>query len=266
MKLCFRLSRFVQGAIFSAVALAALGACQCVALAGGVAITTPTGLHSGDQFRIIYVTPGTIQATSGDINTYNSFVNQADQTGGVTYNGVAVHFSAVVSTDSVNAKVNIGLTTSNVFMLNSNGTSTEVAASADSNGLWSGNPLLADPVNDLSGTSYTGSVWTGTSGIGTEYSSYVTPDGASLPITATWGLGNTTSYVLNGNSVSNTAEVGQLGGAGYTWISTSNLASNSAAYQIYGISDVLTVVPEPSSFMISGLGLLMVGFARRKRD
>ena len=35
----------------------------------------PSGLSPGNQYRLVFVTDGTIQATSTDINTYNTFVD-----------------------------------------------------------------------------------------------------------------------------------------------------------------------------------------------
>ena len=40
-------------------------------------ITMPSGLSHGDQYRIVFVTSTTIQATSSDISTYNAHVTAA---------------------------------------------------------------------------------------------------------------------------------------------------------------------------------------------
>lgn len=34
----------------------------------------PSGLSPGNQYRLVFVTDGTIQATSTDINTYNNYL------------------------------------------------------------------------------------------------------------------------------------------------------------------------------------------------
>ena len=253
-----RFSRFVQAAFFSAAAVVIHGASQGIALAGEIG--TQTTLHGGDQFRIIFVTPDKITGSSPTISDYNTFVNT--EAAGATYNGVTVHWSAVVSTTTVNAKDNIGLTTSGVYLSNGN----EVATSADTNagGLWAGGSLINQPITDLSNNSYDGStVWTGTSGVGTTFSSV---NGGN---TYNWGLGNSQSPIIIGvTDYGNNSGVGLLSssGTGYNWISNQgNVALNSNSYQIYGISDVLTVVPEPSTFLISGLGILMIGLAQRNR-
>ncbi len=256
-----RFNRFAHMAFFLAIAMLTYGSFQDVALAGGVVIQTPVGLQGSDQFRIIFVTPGTIQATSSDINTYNNFVNS--QAAGATYNGVAVHWSAIVSTDTTNARDNIGLTSSGIYM--ANGTEVASSAKAAPGGLWWGNPLMADPVQDLTGNTYSGNIWTGTCGIGVEYVTTAQPDGTNTKVLVSWGAGNTTNVTVNGTNYSNQVEVGNIGGGGYSWVSTGNVTLNTTPLHIYAISDVLTVVPEPSSFLISGLGICMVGLAQKFR-
>jgi hypothetical protein len=256
-----RSSHFIQTALFYAVIIVISDLFQGLAIAGGVAIKEPTALHGGDQFRIIFVTPGTIQGTSSDIATYNAFANS--QAAGATYNGVVIHWSAIVSTDAKNARDNIGLTNSPVFM--ADGTQVATSANTIAGGLWWGDPLLAVPVQDLSGNTYSGTAWTGTCGIGTEFSSMPVSDLTNTHVLATWGTGNSTNITVRGVNYVNQAEVGQIGGGGYTWVSTGKVTLNTNAYQIYAISDVLTVVPEPSSFVVSGLGIFMIGFAQKFR-
>ena len=256
-----RFNPFARAAFFAAVLAVTHGIYQGFAFAGGVVIQTPTTLQGGDKFRIIFVTPGTIQATSSDIKTYNDFVNV--QAAGATYEGATVHWSAIVSTDAVKARDNIGLTNSGVYM--ADGTQVATAANTVPGGLWWGDPLLADPVQDLTGNTYSGSVWTGTCGIGTEFATLALPYGADTKIIAQWGLGNSTNFTRGGVTFANQVEVGNIGGGGYTWISTGVVTLNTTALHIYAISDVLTVVPEPSTFMISGLGIFVIGFAQKLR-
>ena len=264
MNLGSQLNRFARLAFFSAVVLVIHGACESFAFAGGVVIQAPLLLQGGDKFRIIFVTPGTIQATSPDINTYNNFANS--QAGGATFEGATIHWSAIVSTDTVNARDNIGMTNSGIYM--ADGTPVATSAKAAPGGLWWGEPLLADPVQDLSGNTYSGGIWTGTCGIGVEYLTTAQPDGSSTKMLVNWGAGNTTNVTVGGINYVNQVEVGNIGGSGYTWVSTGSVTSNTTPLHIYAISDVLTVVPEPSTFMISGLGIFVVGFARafRKRN
>ena len=253
-------NRLFRVAILAAVVAVVHGPWQSSATANPIVITTPTGLQGGDQFRIIFVTPGTTDAKSSDISTYDTFVNQ--QAGLVTYNGQAVHFSAIGSTDSIGAKAHIGVTGAAVYMANGQ----QVATSDGSSGLWSGNAPLHDPSQDLNGNVYTGSIWTGTSGIGTEY--YTTVPGIG---DVTWGLGTDVTGVIDGGTdFSHRIEIGALNSNAtpYDWVSRGfgeGLQLRDTQLQMYGISDVLTVVPEPSSFLISGLGILMIGLAQRNR-
>ena len=260
MILASQFKRFFRAAILSTVVLASQGS----AFAGPIAIQAPTGLKNGDQFRIIFVTPDKISAVSTNISTYDNFVNT--EAAGATYNGQTIHWSAVGSTDSVDAKVHIGQTNTAVYQANG----TEVAVSDTGTGLWSGGDLIAQPTQDLAGNSYTsGTVWTGTSGIGTEYNTFVNGQG-----TVYWGLGATNNVTENGITYINNVEVGSLHSTvgGYDWISLGfgvGLAPRTNTYQVYGISDVLTVntapVPEPSTLLISGLGVLAIGVAQRFR-
>ena len=47
-----------------------------MAVAEAGPITAPSELQAGDTFRLIFVTSGTINATSSDISVYDRFVNQ----------------------------------------------------------------------------------------------------------------------------------------------------------------------------------------------
>jgi PEP-CTERM motif len=260
MILASQFKRFFRAAILSTVVLASQGS----AFAGPIAIQTPNGLTNGQQFRIIFVTQDKVSAVSNNITTYDNFVNT--EAAGATYNGQTVHWSAIGSTDAIDAKFHIGQTGAAVYMANG----TEVATSDNGTGLWSGNDLLAQPTQDLAGNSYTsGVVWTGTSGIGTEYNTSVSGQG-----TVYWGLGATNNVTQGGVTYINNVEVGSLhqNVGGYDWISLgfgTGLAPRTNNYQVYGISDVLTVntapVPEPSTLLISGLGVLAIGIARRFR-
>jgi hypothetical protein len=232
--------------------------------AAPIEIKEPKGLHGGDQFRIIFVTPGTTDALSADISTYDDFVNS--QAGGATYNGQVIHWSAIGSTPNVDARDHIGQTSSGVYL--ADGTLIATSAMRVPGGLWWADPLFAQPIEDLSSNQYTsGFVWTGTCGIGTQYATYVSGYGL-----VKWGLGSNVNLTVNNIVYDNQIEVGQLGatpqlsGGDYAWISRGFSVGkklNTNQYQMYGISDVLTVVPEPSTFLISGLGILITGLLKR---
>ena len=240
------------------------GSWQGSASADSIAIATPTTLNTGDQFRIIFVTPTAIttDGTSSDINHYNNIVNS--YASGFTYNGQALTATAIASVNGgVNAITNVGV--DNVGVYRADGK--EVSASDNgTTGLFSANGLINQPVQDLSGTSYvTGFVWTGTSGLGTEYNTSTNVGSVN------WGLGGpSASGVIDGGvDYTDHVEVGNLAStSGYTWLCLgygTGLQLKTQSFQIYGISDVLTVVPEPSTLLISGLGILMIGLVQKKR-
>ena len=129
---------------------------------GGIIITTPPGLNTGENFRIAFVTDAITQATSTAISTYNTFVNTdatAEAGGGsVTYDGIPLTFSAIASTSSVDAFTNVGQSGAPVYIA-----SGALIAQSDTSalgGLWSGNLLL--PISeDLLSAHVNTEVWTG---------------------------------------------------------------------------------------------------------
>ena len=267
MNLGPRFNRLIQVAFLAAVVIVVHGLWQGSAFANPIAISTPTGLNVGDQFRFIFVTPSPVtDATSSDITHYNNLVNT--YAGGFSYNGITLTASAIVSTTTVGAVpgvdaiTNVGVDNVAVYMAGGSEVATSDANAAG--GLFYADTLMNQPVQDLSGTSHTtGYVWTGSSGNGVEY--YTNVGTSEAPVYKYWGAGSSVTYPGFDNHV----EVGDLSStSGYTWLSlgyTTGLQDKTQSFQLYGISQVFTVVPEPSSLMISGLGILMVGLAQRNR-
>ena len=95
--------------ILSGFALATLG----ISGAAQAAILLPS-LNPGDQYRLVFVTSGTRDATSSNIADYNNFVNDAahastDLNTALTAAGFtpsAINWTAIASTATTSAKVN----------------------------------------------------------------------------------------------------------------------------------------------------------------
>jgi hypothetical protein len=100
-----------------------------------IELVMPSGLNPGDQFKFVFVTNGSRDATSGDIEVYNSFVQH--EAYGAYYNNKVVQWKAVGSTESTAAKDNIGGYNSNIKVFLVDGTL--IANSLDTNGFWSYN-------------------------------------------------------------------------------------------------------------------------------
>ncbi len=202
--------------------------------AGGVALSTPAGLSPGDSFRFVFVTDGTTGASSTNIADYNSFVNA--QAGGATYNGSVVTWDAIGSTSSASAINNVGQFAFPVYLADG----TLVTTSTTSTGLWSGS--LQKPIDeDLSGALQPHfAVFTGTRTSG---------------VASADPLGNFSNITI-GNSSSTNA----------VWVQ-GVAAPNFLSERMYGISEVLTVVPEPSTLLMAGTAIIAgcaCGWFRRR--
>jgi hypothetical protein len=209
-------------------------------------IATPAGLNPGDQFRIVFLTVGTTQATSSDIGYYNTFVSNdaINQAGGVgntvVYGGTTLTWTAIASTNAVSAISNIGSFGVPVYLASG----TRITPSDTVTGLWSGS-LLA-PINEFLTAPFffNTSVWTGTLPNGTGAGSFTLGSGSEFGSTP--GLSN------KSNS---------------EWVETGATPSNFSS-NMYGISQVLTAVPEPSTCIMVVAGLACGGSSmvrRRKR-
>ncbi len=235
------------GIVCAGVALATLG----TGAAQAALVVVPTGLNPGDQYRLVFVTDGTRDATSTNINDYNTFVTNevtgsalATQLTTAGFTPSAITWKAIGSTDSVAARDNTGTNPSStgvpIYLIDGNRVANN---NAD---LWDGSILTGIDRTPQESVGFF-FVWSGTSDDGT---------------VSAWG----------GALGSNVATVGVAiaGVLGSGWISESG-KSGSEEYRFYGISTVLTVptpavtVPEPSSLLgFITLGGLMLGGAVRK--
>lgn len=169
---------FSSRALAVAIAAVAYVAVAGVASASTVVLQTPAGLNPGDHFRFVFVTDGqvygntgTIDATSSDIATYNSFVNA--QAGGATYGGSTVIWSAIGSTTTVNARDNVGGFETLVPVYLVDGTRAANDLTTNTDGFWSGSLLSGVSIGvSIDGTAVSSYAWTGSNNDGTAYGGY----------------------------------------------------------------------------------------------
>jgi len=194
-------------------------------------LTAPMGLSPGAAFRFVFVTDGTTTATSSDISTYNTFVN--NQAAGATYNGSVITWYAIASTSTVNAIDNVvGPNVAPVYLPDG----TLVTTSTTSTGLWSG--TLSHAINeDLNGTmvASTAIVFTGTGQSGTAASP--NPFG----------------------SIQGVTQAGFTSSTGTSW-TNGQPQDASQPLPLYGISQILiatptVAVPEPSTLWMAASGI-----------
>ncbi len=237
--------RIIVGLLF--LAFGAAGAPH----ASADVIPVPEGLHPGDQYRLVFVTSTTTQASSSDISFYNSLVTTAAQSNPALA-ALGTTWSAITTTKAINLlPINADANTSTAPGFSSfpiyNLAGQIVAAS--NSALWSGTIQAPIDVNEL-GNLTTAQVWTGSLANGeanaaiignvTVYTSYLgfTP--------AFYGLDTATNS---------------------DWVSHNTLAkTNSLA--LYGMSGVLTV-PEPGTLALACLatiGLSLPVFRRWRRQ
>ena len=216
-----------------------------------VQLQTPTGLAAGDTFRFIFLTQGTITGTSADISTYDTFLNS--QAGGAQYQGATISWSAIISTSTIDARDHVGGYGTDVPVFRIDGTRIANSLTTDSagNGLWTMS-ILASPSFGIDGAAVTGStqVWTGSNSNGTKNS--FNPVGAS-------------EFIYNGTTYAGTSNYGSTFYTNSFWLYETN-ASNTSSLRVYGMSEQLTVIPEPSTSALAALFVVGTVFKRSRRQ
>jgi len=235
--------------ILSGVALATLG----ISSAAQAAIFLPS-LTPGSQYRLVFVTSGTRNATSTNIADYNQFVNNTAQastnlntaltTAGLTPS--AINWTAIGSTETVNARVNTATLSDDPSVPIYRVDGAQVASS--NSDLWDGTIQSRISVDEGGNTQGRAGVWTGSTALG------ATSAGRWLGSTGGVRIGD--SRRSDGGAWD--AGIDVPGGVVPSWGGT-----------LYGISSIVTVptataTPEPSSLLsFITLGGLILGGAVR---
>jgi hypothetical protein len=219
------------------VSLAVAAAALTATSHAGV-ITVPPGLSVGSQFRLAFVTADTTNGNSTDIATYNSFVsNEANMNALLA----SISWSAIGTTDTVNAISNIGADTGiPVYNLGGNLVVTTTALLFNGLSTAYSHPINVNQFGNTVDPNTT--VWTGTG------------DGGIKPPGSTNALGDLTP------------NIGTASSTGFGAYAAGN-SFHTNNWGMYAISAVLTVpaaVPEPGSMCLIALGGIALVAARGK--
>lgn len=193
---------------------------SAVQLADAAIITLPPSLAPGAQYRLAFLTSGFRDATSANINDYNTFVSTAANSV-VPLNSLGTSWSAIASTASVDARTNTGTDTGvgvPIFDLHGNKVADNYAD------LWDG--TIDSPIRftELDQT-LDAFVWTGSNSDGTAAAGF------------TLGI-----------SPSTAVHFGRSTGLGGVWMFNGNnpKTTNERIYGMSGILSAPAAVPEPS--------------------
>jgi hypothetical protein len=197
-------------------------------------------LAPGSKYRVAFVTSGTRDATSTDINDYDQFVQSAADTGAVTQ-PLALNWQAMGSTATIAARDHLNAPqtdTGTVVIFNTIG-QTIADSYAD---LWDG--VISAPIKYTeAGSAISNSVWTGSNLFGEAEPSYQL--GTDTPVT------------------------GRSNRSDYEWFAE-RIQSNGLVYSLFGLSEEITTasaapIPEPATVFLFGIGLLgLAGVTKRK--
>lgn len=206
---------------------------------GGINPATGNPWAAGDTYRLIFITSDLRTADSTDIEDYNSFV----QTVAVNAGYGSVTWSVVGSTASVSA-------------LNNTGTDPSVSAGV---GIFNFNNIkIADNNSAL---------WDGGIDNPVDYTedNVLLPDFTNVATgTTPGGIQPADGRVLGGSGESPPKiQFGRSHFSDGRWTQSFN-GDASGEYNFYALSEELTVIPEPSSVALLGLGGLALLRRRRK--
>lgn len=204
-------------------------------------ILQPAGLNPGDQYRLVFTTSTTLNATSTDINVYNNHVNSAANAPGALTSGWGLTWSALASTQTADAISNTGTYKGTLGIPIYLVEGTKVADSyADFWDLSLEAPMNRTELDTLPPGGSLARVWTGTSGTGSTNGNIAL--GTDTPFYGRWTGTFNDAFGLGERSF-------------------------TSSYALYGISNVLTAtsaVPEPNAFFCLSLAGISFALGRRR--
>jgi hypothetical protein len=207
-------------------------------------VILPTDLNPGDKYQIIFVTEGTIDATSPDISVYNAFVtSEAGKSGDLP----SADWYAVASTTSIDAKNN-AVAYADVPIYNTQG---ERIANGLAD-LWDGAILNAIQYDQYGTTLGDTFVWTGSNANGTRkylYGSSSGPLGSPAPDDPT------DPHVVFGSSTQSDSK----------WLKNGTFVDFYETHSLYALSGVVYIAPEPGTLMLLCTSILAFVFYNRRR-
>jgi hypothetical protein len=216
-------------AVFLVAAFAAQGAARLVA-----AVIPPIGLAPGSQYQLIFVTAEVHDALDSDIATYNQFVTDEAALGVASGLPSGATWTAVASTDSIDANVNAPSGVLPVY--NTAGQ----LVTGPGVGIYAGaldNLVAYDQHGEVNLIAQEENVWTGSDFQG-------------------FGITDATLGAASGES-----EIGRVALDG-TWLEfTVHVHTTEVIFRkpLYALSDTLTVpVPEPSTTALLGVALVLL--------
>lgn len=239
-------SLLMSGSVNAAALIGELGILDLEAN-GGINPTTGNAWEAGDQYRLVFITSQTTDATSTDINTYNAFVQNVANAAGLGTGWKMVGSTATVDArDNTSTNPNTDGTGVSFFL-----TDGVTLLATDNADLWNG---TAAPVNtDEYGQLFSEDrAFTGSEGNGT-------------------AMGGVGDRVLGGSSEDpSRVRTGRNDQAGTGWMRNYNVSASSLQ-SVFAMSDPLTIqalaVPEPSTLALGLFGLLgLVWHARCRRN
>jgi hypothetical protein len=195
--------------------------CESDECENGAEVTfVPSDLNPGEKYHVVFITDDKRDGTSSDIADYNAFVqSQAEESGAITEQW-GVSWSAIASTSDVNARDNISVDASPVYLVpffDSGSLQPGSRVADDAADLWDGSIQVTIRTDQFGRVGEAMDVWTGTN-----------VDGTAI----TGGLGGD----LSRTGFSGAYDLPE-------WVSFVDKATNTSL-AFYAVSEVLTVPAE----------------------